>query len=82
MSWNIGFSRNLVLKLQNKLERFHVVLQGKSQNFSLTALESQNLTKFQNFDTESQIFQLEWTLNDGRRKVFLNYRSDFKNKIL
>ena len=44
MSWNISFSRNLVLKLQNKLGRFHIVLQGKSQNFSLTVLESQNFS--------------------------------------
>ena len=36
MSWNIGFSRNLVLKLQNKLGFFHIVLQEKSQKFSPT----------------------------------------------
>ena len=43
MSWNIGFSRNLVLKLQNKLGPFHIVLEEKSQQFSLTVLEYQNL---------------------------------------
>ena len=50
MSWNIGFSRNLVLKLQNKLGRFHIVLQGKSQNFSLTVLESQNFSTSMDFE--------------------------------
>ena len=78
MSWNIGFSRNLVSKLQNKLELFHIVLQEKSQKCSLTVFESQNLPKLQNLDTESQISQVEWTLHNGRRKVFLSYRSDIK----
>ena len=66
MSWNIGFSRNLVLKLQNKLGLFHIVLQENSQKFSLTVLESQNLPKLQDLDTESQISQFEWTLHNGR----------------
>ena len=78
MSWNIGFSRNLVLKLQNKLGLFHIVLQEKSQKLSLTVLESQNLPKLQDLDTESQISQFEWTLHNGRRKIFLSYRSDIK----
>ena len=78
MSWNIGFSRNLVLKLQNKLGLFHIVLQEKSQKFPLTVLESQNLSKLQNLDTESQISQFEWTLHNGRRKFLLSYRSDKK----
>ena len=78
MSWNIGFSRNLVLKLQNKLGLFHIVLQVKSQKLSLTVLESQNLPKLQDLDTESQISQFEWTLHNGRRKKFLSYRSDIK----
>ena len=78
MSWNIGFSRNLVLKLQNKLGLFHIVLQEKSQKLLLTVLESQNLPKLQDLDTESQISQFEWTLHNGRRKIFLSYRSDIK----
>ena len=78
MSWNIGFSRNLVLKLQNKLGLFHIVLQEKSQKLSLTVLESQNLPKLQDLDTESQISQFKWTLHNGRRKIFLSYRSDIK----
>ena len=78
MSWNIGFSRNLVLKLQSKLGLFHIVLQKKSQKFSLTNLESQNVPKLQDLDTESQISQFEWTLHNGRRKTFPSYRSDIK----
>ena len=68
MKWNIGFSKNLILKLQNKLGFFHIALQEKFQKLSLTVL--------QNSDTESQISQYEWTLQNGRRKVFISYRSD------
>ena len=78
MSWNIGFSRNQVLKLQNKLGIFHIVLQEKSHKLSLTVLQSQNLPKLQDLDAESQISQYEWTLHNGRRKVFLSYRLDIK----
>ena len=45
MSWNIGFSRNLVLKLQNKLVRFYIVFQEKFQKFSQTVLGSQSLPR-------------------------------------
>ena len=76
MSWNIGFSRNLVSKLQSKLGRFLYRLQEKTQKFSLTVLGSQNLPKLQDLDTESQISHFEWTLHNGRRKFFLGYRSD------
>ena len=62
MSWNIGVSRNLVLKPQNQLGLFHIVLQEKFQKFSLTVLESQNLPKLQDLDTEYQISQFMWTL--------------------
>ena len=41
-------------------------------------MKSQNLPKLQNFHTESQISQFEWTLHKGRRKVFLIYHSDIK----
>ena len=75
MRWNYGFSRNLILKLQNKLGLFHIILQEKSQNFLLTVLESQNLPKLQDLDTESQISQFEWFLHNGRRKIFISYRS-------
>ena len=37
------FSRNLLLKLHNKLGLFHIVLEEKSQKISLTIIESQNL---------------------------------------
>ena len=76
MSWNIDFSRNLVSKLQNRWGLFHIVLQEKSQRFSLTVLESQNLPQLQKLDTESQIAQFDWILHNGRRKVFLSYWSD------
>ena len=64
--------------LQNKLGFFHIVLQEKSKKLSLTVLESQNLPKWQDLDTELQISQFEWTLHNGRRRVFLKYCSDIQ----
>ena len=62
MSWNIGFLRNLLLKLHNKLGLFHYVIEKKSQKISLTIIESQNLPNLQNLDVDSQISHFEWTL--------------------
>ena len=78
MSWNIGFSRNLLLKLYNKLGLFHIVLEEKSQKISLTVIESQNLPILQNLDIDSQISHFVWTLHNGRRKIHIGYRSDTK----
>ena len=41
-------------------------------------MESHNVPKMQDLDTESQISQSEWTLHNKGREVFLSYRSDFK----
>ena len=53
MSWNIGFPRNLILRLHNKLGLFHIVLKEKSQKTSLTIIEPQNLPNLQNLDVDS-----------------------------
>ena len=79
MSWNIGFSRNLILKLHNKLGLFYIVLEEKSQKTPLTIIESQNLRNLQNLDVDSQISHFEWILHNGRRKINIGYRSDTKN---
>ena len=78
MSWNIGFSRNLLLNLHNKLGLFHIVLEEKSQKLSLTIIKSQNLPNLQNLDVDSQISHFEWTLHNGRRKIHIRKRSDTK----
>ena len=43
-------------------------------------MESQNLPKVQDLDTESQISHFEWILHKGERKMHIGYRSD-TNKI-
>ena len=80
MSWKIGFSRNLVLKLQSKLGVFHIALQENSQKFSQTVLDSQKLLKLQDMDRESEISQFELTLHNGRRKNFLRYLIEYRSK--
>ena len=76
MSWNIGFSRNLILKLHNKLGPFYIVLEEKSQKISLIIIESQNLPNLQDLEVDSQISHFEWILHNGRRKNHIGYRSD------
>ena len=75
----IGFSRNLILRFHNKLGLFHIVLEEKSQKFSLTIIEPQNLPNLQSLDKDSQISHFEWTLHNGRRNIHIGYRSVTKN---
>ena len=49
---------------------FHIVLEKKSQKISLTILESQNLPNLHWIQT--------WILHNGRRKIYIGYRSDTK----
>ena len=58
MSWNNGFSRNRVLKLQNKLGLLNIILQKKSQKLLLTVFESQNLPNLQDLDKEPKFLNL------------------------
>ena len=57
---------------------FHIVLEEKSQKFSLTIIESQNLSNLQNLDVDLKISQTQWNLHNGRRKIHIGYRSDNK----
>ena len=72
------FFEKFTLNLHNKLGLFHIVLEEKSQQISLTIKESQNLPNLQNLDVDSQISHFEWTLQNGRRKIHIEYRSDTK----
>ena len=65
---NIGFSRNLILKLHKKLGLFHFVLEQKSQKFSLRIIESQKLPNLQNLDVDLQTSHFEWIVHNGRKK--------------
>ena len=78
MSWNVGFSRNSIFKLQNKLGFFHIVLQEKPQKIPLTIIESHNLSNLLILDLDLQLFHFVWTLHNGRRKFHIGYRSDTK----
>ena len=76
MSWNNGFSRNLVLKLQNKLVLLKIISQKKvPETFANNFLISK-FNKIARLGYRIKISQFEWNLHDGRRKVFSSYRSD------
>ena len=69
MSWNIGFSRNLVLKLQNELGLLHFVLQETSQKFYSNGFGISKFTKTAKFLIITGLC---------KTKNFLSYRSNIK----
>ena len=77
---NNDFSRNLVLKLQNKLLLLNVILLKKSQNFLLTVFESQKLPNFQALDTESKSLNLSGLCMMEYVKFFRVIAQTFKIK--
>ena len=78
MSWNIGYNRNLFLKLKTKFGLYHVELRGKDspEKITLTLVETQQLPDIEKFDSKDELSCLKWTIYNGRRKVCINFQSD------
>ena len=79
MSWNIGDSRNLFLKLKTKLGLYHVELSKPKVSLgkiTLTLVETQQLSDFQKVDSKDEISCLKRTIYNGRRKVCINFQTD------
>ena len=79
MSWNIGDNRNLFLKLKSKLGLYHVVLttpKTSPEKLTLTVVEMQQLSDIEKTDSKAEISCLKWTINNGRRKVCVNFQTD------
>ena len=79
MSWNIGPNRKLFLKLKSKLGLYHVVLatpKTSPESVTLTVVEMQQLPDLEETDSNEEISCLKWTINNGRRKVCLNFQTD------
>ena len=78
MSWNIGDNRNLFFKLKTKLGLYHVELRSRDSpgKITLTLVESQQLPDIENVDSRDEIFCLNWTIYNGRRKVCINFQTD------
>ena len=56
MSWKVGFSRNLILKLHNKFRFFHIDLEEKShKNFT----NKYEITKF------NKLADVKWIILSG-----------------
>ena len=85
MSWNIGDSRNLFLKLKSKLGLYHVVLTTPKispDKFPLTVVEMQQMPDIEKTDSKEEITCLKWTISNGRRKVCLNFQTDTDKLII
>ena len=78
MSWNIGVSRNLFLKLKTKLGLYQVELRSKDspEKVTLTLLETQQLPDIEKADSKDELSCLKWTIYNGKRKVCINFQID------
>ena len=79
MSGNIGENRNLFLKLKSKLGLCHVVLtrhKTSPEKITLTFVEMQQLPEIEKVDSKNEIFCLNWTIYNGRRKVCISFKTD------
>ena len=79
MSWNTEDNRNLSLKLKAKLGLYHVVLttpKTSPGNITLTVVEMQQLPDIEKTDSKEEISPLKWTINNGGRKVCVNFQTD------
>ena len=86
MSWNIGDNRNLFLKLETKIGLYHVELRGKpkdsTEKIMLTLVETQQLPDNEKADSKDDISCLKWTIDNGRRKVCINFQTDTDKLII
>ena len=69
MSWNIGYSRNVLLRLRNKSKLFHVRLRYELKKSSYTVLEALNFPKIDKLDSESNFLELKWVILNGLRRT-------------
>ena len=79
MSWNFGDNRNLFLKLKSKLGLFHVGIRKPNvspEKITLTPVKTQQLTDFEEADSENEISCLKRTIYKGRRNVCINFQTD------
>ena len=82
MSWNIGDTRNVFLKLKTKLGLYHVELKSKNspEKIMLTLVETQQLPDIEKPDSKDEISCLKWSIHNGRRKVCINFQTE-TNKV-
>ena len=79
MSWNIGNNRKHFLKLKSKLGLYHVVLttpKTSPKKLTLTLVEMQYLADIEKTDSKEEKTCLKWSINNGSRKVCLNFHTD------
>ena len=82
LSWNIGYNRNLLLKLKLKLGLYHGVLttpKTSSGKLTLTVVEMQQKPEIKKTDSKREISCLKWTIYNGKRKVCVNLKTDTVN---
>ena len=86
MSWNIGDEGYLFLLQKTKLGLYHVELRRSKpkafpEKFTLTLVESQQLPHIEKVDSKDESSCFKWTIQNGRRKLCINVRSDTENTV-
>ena len=79
MSWRIGDNRNLFVKLKSKMGLFIVVLttpKTSPQKHTKTLIEKQQLPDIEKTDSRKDFSCLSWTTYIGKRKVWVNFKTD------
>ena len=79
MSWNIGYDRNLFLKLKSNLGLYHVVIttpKTSPKTLTVTVVETQQLPYVEKTDSREELTRLKWTIKNGRRKVCVDFETD------
>ena len=79
MSQNIGDKRNFFLKLKLKLRLHLVVLsipKTSPENLTPPVVEMQQMPDIEKTDSKGELFCLKRTIDNGRRKVCVNFQTD------
>ena len=79
MNSNIGDNRNPFLELKSKFGCYHKVLttpKFSPAKFTLAVVEMQQLPDIERSDSKEEIPCLKSTINNGRRKVCVNFQTD------
>ena len=79
MIWKIGDKRNLGFKVKSKLGLYYVLLtipKTSPEKLTLTLVEMQHLPDFEKTDSKEELSCLKWTNFSGRRKTYVNYKTD------
>ena len=79
MNGNIGENRNLFLNFKSKLGFYHIVPttpKTSPEKITLALIQLQQLPEIEKVDSKDNNFCLKWTIYNGRKKVYISFKTD------